>query len=148
MENLILKRSKFNGRKAAGAFWILYAIIRLFIVKDPLDNWDWMTSISFCLIGIIFFTPLAGSEKAQIEICDESLKIIWIGWIREVTVLDSEIESIILAKNGIMIKRIGKKPLKIKFYLNDKEHKDQVYNFFIEYAHLKNLVPEKQYSQI
>jgi uncharacterized membrane protein YobD (UPF0266 family) len=148
MENLILKPGKFNGRKAAGVFWILYAIIRLIIVKDPLDNSDWMISIAFCLIGVISFTPLAGSHKSQIEICDGCLKIIWTGWIRKVTVPESEIESIVLAKNGVMIKRKDKRPLKIKFYLNEKEHKDQIYNFFIEYAHLKNFVQEKQYSQI
>jgi uncharacterized membrane protein YobD (UPF0266 family) len=147
MENLILKPGRFNGRKAAGAFWILYAFIRLFIVKDTLDNWDWVLSILFFVIGVIFLTPLGGSGKSQIEISDGSLTIIWIGWIRKVTVLDSEIESIILAKNGVMIKRKDKRPLKIKFYLNRKEDKNQVYTFFTEYAHLKNLVPGKQ-SQI
>jgi hypothetical protein len=43
-----------------------------------------------------------------------------------------------------MIKRKDKRPLKITFYLIEKEQKAQVYKFFIEYAQLKNLVQEKQ----
>ncbi len=143
MENLIIKtRNQLLSKKAIGGLWFLLAIVLLIIGKDSLDKGDWMRTIGFCLIGVIFFTPLAGSDKSQIEICEGSLKIIWILWIRKVTVLDSEIEGITLAENGILIIRKGKRPLKIKFYLMDKDQKDKVYNFFTEYAQLKNLVQE------
>jgi len=95
-------------------------------------------------MGVIFFTPLVGPDKPQIEICEGGLKIIWTNWIRKVMVQDSEIESIFLAKNGVMIKRKDKRPLKITFYLIEKEQKTQIYKFFIEYAQLKNLVQERQ----
>ena len=145
MENFIINPGKkISGKKAAGAVWILLGIVRLIIGKDSLDKWDWMTSIVFFLIGVIFFTPLVGPDKPQIEICEGGLKIIWTNWIRKVIVLDSEIESIILAKNGVMIKRKDKSPLKIKFYALEKEQKAQAYKFFIEYAQLKNLVQEIQ----
>jgi uncharacterized membrane protein YobD (UPF0266 family) len=141
MENLIIKhRNQLLSKKAIGGLWIFLGIILLIIGKDSLDEGDWMRSIAFCLIGLIYFTPLIGSNKSQIEICDGCLKIIWINWIRKVTVLDSEIESIILAENGVLIKRKGKRTLKIKLYLMGKEQKNQVYEFFTEYAQQKNLV--------
>jgi len=116
MENFIISQNKkISGKKAAGAVWILFGIGRLIFVKGSLDKWDWMTSIAFFLMGIIFFTPLVGPDKPQIEICEGGLKIFWTNWIRKVMVLDSEIESIILAKNGVMIKRKDKRPLKITF---------------------------------
>ena len=144
MENLIIRPRRFLNRKIIGVFWILIAILPLIIVKGSLDKGDWMTSITFFLMGVIFFTPLMGPDKPQIEICEGGLKIIWTNWIRKVMVLDSEIESIILVKNGVMIKRKDKSPLKIKFYALEKEQKAQAYKFFIEYAQLKNLVQERQ----
>jgi uncharacterized membrane protein YobD (UPF0266 family) len=149
MENFIIEPWKWkwiSTRKLMGGVWILFGILNLII--GTMDKGDWMRSISFFLIGIMFFTTLMGSEKSQIEICEGCLKIIWVNWIRKITVLDSEIESIILAKNGILIKRRDKKPLKINFYSLKKEQKEQTYKFFIEYAQLKNLVQEKQYAQI
>jgi hypothetical protein len=145
MENFIINPSKkISGKKATGAVWILFAIVLLFVGKGSLDIWKWMTSIWFCLMGVIFFTPLVGPDKPQIEICEGGLKIIWINWIRKITVLDSEIESIILTKNGVIIKRKDKRPLKIIFYSIEKEQKTQAYKFFIEYAQLKSLVLERQ----
>ena len=145
MENLIIKhRRQLLNKKAIGGIWISLGVILLIIGKDSLDKGDWMRSIAFCLIGLIYFTPLIGSSKSQIEVGEGCLKIIWLNWIRKVTVLDSEIEGIALAENGILIKRKGKRTLKIKFYLIEKEQKNQVYKFFTEYAQLKNLVQEKQ----
>jgi uncharacterized membrane protein YobD (UPF0266 family) len=143
MENLIIKPRQLISRKIVGGLWILLGIILLFIRKGSLSEKDWMASILFCVIGIISFTPLAGSVKSQIEIEEGCLKIIWINWILKVTVLDSEIESIILAENGVLIKRKDKRPLKIKFYLLDGEQKNQVFEFFTKYAREKNFVLEK-----
>jgi hypothetical protein len=146
MENLNFKpRIQLLSRKAVGGLWILFGIISLIlgiIGKDPLDKGDWMRFISFCLIGVIFLTPLVGSDKSEIEICEGYLKIIWIGWIRKVTVLDSEIESIVLAENGVLIKRKGKRTLKIRLHHLEKDQKNQVYKFFTEYSKQKNLVQE------
>ena len=144
MENLIIEPWKWkwiSTRKLMGGIWILFGIITLIIRLE--DKSDWMRSIPFCLIGIIYFTPLMGSEKSQIEICEGCLKIIWVNWIRKVTVLDSEIESIVLAKNGVIIKRRDKKPLKISFVYTEKEKRAEVYKFFTDYAQLKNLVQER-----
>lgn len=148
MENLVIKNS---NRKLAGIIWIAGGIILLIAglaSKEPQDFWDWMKPVIFCLIGIILFTPLVGSDKAKIEVCEGSLKVRWINWYRSVTVRESEIESIILAKNGIMIRRKDNKPLKIKFYLIEKDQKELVYRFFTEYAHEKGFNREKKLDQI
>jgi hypothetical protein len=145
MDNLIIKSNQLFSRKVIGIFWILFGIISFVFVitgKSPMDNGDWMRFIGFCLIGVIVFSPLSGSDKSQIEICEGCLKIIWQGWIRKVTVLDSEIESIILAKDGVLIKRKDKRPLKIKLFLQNRQQKNQVFEFFTEYAREKNLVQE------
>lgn len=144
MENLIIKPSDVSfRRKAVGGMWIILGIALLIFDKGSSGKVDWGRSIGFWLIGVIFFTPLLGSSIAQIEICEESLKIIWMNWYRKVTVPDSEIEGIALAAKGILIRRKDKRPLKISFYLIEKEQRVQVYNFFIEYAKQKNLVLEK-----
>jgi hypothetical protein len=144
MDNLIIIRKNLSfSRKAIGGFWIIIGIALLIFDKGSLGKVDWGRSIAYFIIGVIFFTPLMGSARSQIEICERCLKIIWITWYRKVTVLDSEIEGITLTAKGILIKRKDKRPLKISFYLIEKEQRVQVYKFFIEYAQLKNLVLEK-----
>jgi len=141
MENLIIKPGSLSfRRKAVGGMWIILGIVLLIFDKDSSGKLAWMRSIAFCLIGVIHFTPLMGSVKAQIEVCEGSLKIIWIGWYRKVTVQDNEIEGITLAAKGILIRRKDKRPLKINFYLIEKEQKVQAYKFFTEYAQQKNFV--------
>lgn len=141
MENLVIEhRGRSISRKVLGGIWILLAIVFLILEKDSLEEKDWVRSIMFFILGIIFFTPLMGSTKSQIEISKGCLKIIWMDWIRTITVQEIEIERIILSKNGIKIYRKGKKAVKIFLYYMGKEQKNQVYKFFTEYAKQKNFV--------
>lgn len=143
MEDLLFEQgSKFLNRKTLGVFWIILGIFQLIVRKDSLTGRDWGIFILLCLIGIIYLTPLAGSEKSQIEICEDGLKIIWLNWIRKVTVMDSEIESIVIAENGVMIRRKGRRPLKLKLYFMSEFQKNKVFDFFTEYARVKSLVQE------
>ena len=148
MENLVFKNS---SKKIVGALWILFGVVKLTIKlvrKEVSDTSDWIDSVMFCLFGVLFFTPVVGSDKVKIEIGDECLRIRWVNWLRTVTVMESEIESIILARNGVMIKRKDNKPLKIIFNFIDKKQKEQVYRFFTDYAHEKNFTRESQLDQI
>lgn len=141
MENLIIKRKdRLLSKKTIGILWILVGVMYLFIGKNHPDKTDWIEFIIFCLIGAIHFTPLAGSDISQIEIGDGCLKIIWMSWVRKITIPDSEIEGITLAAKGILIKRKNKRPLKIYLYFIEKDQKSQVYKFFTEYAQQKNFV--------
>jgi hypothetical protein len=144
MENFIIEHKSHAIRtKAVGGFWIFLGIVFLIIGKDSLDSGVWGRSLAFFIIGVIHFTPLVGSHKSQIEICEGCLKIIWITWITKVTIRETEIESITLAEKGILINRKGKKAAKLLLYLLGKEQKVQVYKFFTEYAQQKNYILKK-----
>jgi hypothetical protein len=139
MENLSIEhRGQFISRKVIGGLWIIIAIGYLILRKDLLEAKDWVRSIAFFIIGIVFLTPLLGSTKSQIEISEGCLKIIWLHWLRTITIQESEIEKIVLAKDGVKIYRNEKKAVKILFFYMEKEQKDRVYKFFTEYAHQKN----------
>jgi cell division protein FtsW (lipid II flippase) len=141
MENLIIEhKAQAISRKVIGGFWILLAIVFLILERESLSSRDWLRAIVAFVMGVIFFTPLIGSSKSQIEICEGCLKIIWMNWIRPVTIQETEIEKIILAKDGIKIYRKDKKAVKILLFYMGKEQKNKVYKFFNEYAKLKSLV--------
>jgi hypothetical protein len=143
MENLVIKPgTQLFGRKTIGLLWILIAIIMIIARRDSLSGTVWLESVIFVLIGIITMTPLSGAEKSQIEVFDDCLKIIWSNWYRKVTVMDSEIESILLAENGVLIRRKNKKDLKIQLYFMNRDQKKKVFEFFTEYAKLKNLLSQ------
>ena len=143
MENLIINPGKLNSKKIIGGVWILLGIIALFIGKGSLSEKDWTRPIIFWVIGILFLTPLSGSVKSQVEIFEGCLKIIWMNWIRTVTIPETEIEKIILAKDGIKICRKDKKAVKLLIYYMEKEQKNKVYIFFTEYAREKNFALER-----
>jgi hypothetical protein len=141
MENLIIEHSRQAiSRKVIGGLWIMIAIGTLIFKKDMNGENDWGRPIAFFIIGVVFFTPLMGSSRSQIEIGEGYIKIIWTNWFRKITIQESDIEKIVLAKDGIKIYRRDKKAVKILLFYMEKEQKDQVYKFFCEYAHLKNLV--------
>jgi len=144
MENLtFIHRGQLISKKIAGGLFIICAIIFLIPGKDSLEIIDWIVPVIFCLIGVLNFTPLLGSDKTQIEISEGFLKIIWINKFREITIQETEIENIILSSKNILISRKGKKSLKLELLLLSKEQKTKIYEFLIEYARQKNLVLEK-----
>jgi len=141
MENLIIEhKGQSLSRKIIGCIWIILAIVLLIIDNEPLQQKDWIISIMFFIIGIIFFTPLVGSSRSTIEINKGLLKIKWMDRTRVVTIHEDEIEKILLAKDGIKISLKGKKAVKLLLYLMGKEEKDQVYKFFTGYAQQNNFV--------
>jgi len=141
MENLIIEnRSQKITRKVVGGFWIFIAVGMLITGKGSPDEKEWLSALTFFILGILFFTPLMGSTKLQIEICDGCLNIIWMNRIRKITIQEADIEGITLAVNGILIKRKEKKPVKLSLLLMTKDQKKLVYEFFTEYAREKNLV--------
>lgn len=145
MENLIIDhkgRSKANI--AIGCIWILLAIIFLIFEKDPLKTEDWKRSIIFFFFGIVFIIqPFLGLNRSKIQVSDGHLIIRLIGWISSTKIKESEIERIILAKEGIKIFRTGKKPVSIFLFDLGKEHREQVFRFFTEYARENDFRLEK-----
>jgi hypothetical protein len=144
LENLIIKnRGQLVSRKTLGAIWIGIGIISILTAKSPVSQKDLMVFIIFLLIGTIHFTPLVGSEISKVEICEGYIKIIWFNWIRKVTIQESEIVSILLAQNGISVKRKDKKPVKIKFIGMNMDQRIQINEFFTEYSKQRNFIQDK-----
>jgi len=143
MENLIfVHRGQFISRRILGGILIVFAILSL-IFEDQLTLLDWLRSIFFFLWGALCFTPLAGSHKSCIMYGDGNLKIKWIGWIREVTIPETEIEKITLASKYVLISRKSKKALRVAINTLKIEQRTKVYEFLIEYARQKNFALEK-----
>jgi hypothetical protein len=141
MENLILKqKGQLISKKGLGVFWLILGIIALAAAKGPLEQKDWLRAITFWVIGIIHFTPLIGSSFLKIEIGDGKLTILWLNWIRKVTIQESEIEGITIAQKGISIKRKGMKPVKLLFFVLDRDQIKKVQDFFTEYSKEKNFI--------
>jgi uncharacterized membrane protein YcaP (DUF421 family) len=143
MDNLLIKdRRQLFSRKIIALIWIVVGIFVLMTGKGPLSQKEWMRGIIFFIIGAIYFTPLVGSSVSKIEIGEGCLSILWLNWIRKVTIQESEIEGITIAQQGISIKRMGKKPLKIKFIGMDKDQIRQTQDFFTNYAREKSLIQD------
>lgn len=132
------------SKRIIGVFWILFGITELFFLSDEsLTLSDWIRSILYVLIGVIFFTPLVGNNETRFVVGDGNLKIKWVTKIREIIIQDNEIEKIILRSKKIKIQRKEKKALVLPFEQLKLEDKTKVYEFMIEYARQKNIVLEK-----
>lgn len=147
MENLLFKyRGWIWAKRIVGVFWILLGIAELLFLSDePLTLSDWIRSILYVLIGVIFFTPLVGNNETRFVVGDDNLKIKWRTKIGEIIIKNNEIEKIILRNKKIEIQRKEKKAVVLPFgeWLWKLEDKTKVYEFMIEYAQQKNLVLEK-----
>jgi len=147
MENLIFKYKGWGwSMKIIGVVWILLGIAELLFLSDEsLTQSDWIRSISFVLIGVIFFTPLMGNNETRFVVGDDNLKIKWRTKIGEIIIKNNEIEKIILRNKKIEIQRKQKKTLVLPFgeWLWKLEDKTKVYEFMIEYSRQKGIVLEK-----
>jgi hypothetical protein len=147
MENLLFKYRGWGwAKRIVGIFWILSGIFnQLFFYDKPLTLSNWIWSIAFVLIGVIFLSPLGGNNETKFVVDGSNLKIKWRTRIREIIIQDTEIEKIILRNRKIEIQRKGKKAVVLPFgeWLWKLEDKTKVYEFMIEYARQKNLILEK-----
>jgi hypothetical protein len=145
MENLIFKRKEWIwGRRIIGIIWILYGIIYLLFIYDkPLSLSNWIMSIAFVILGVIFLTPLVGNNETKFMVDGSNLRIKWLTRIGEIIINDNEIERVILRNKAIEIRRKGKKAVVLPFVQWKLEDKTKVYEFMIEYARQKNIPVEK-----
>jgi hypothetical protein len=144
MENLIFKYKGWSWiKRIIGVFWIFIGVAELFFSGDPLRLMDWIKSIGFVLLGVLWFTPLVGNSETKLVVGDGILKIKWRTKIREIIIMENEIEKILLKNNLIEIRRKEKNPVVLIFEKFKLEDKTKVYEFMIEYARQKNIVLEK-----
>lgn len=141
MENLIIiHKGQMISKRIVGGIIFICGIILIITNKDHLNFKYWLESIVFLVIGVVNFTSLSGSYKSEIFVSERSMTIKWRGWIRKIIVQDSEIENITLLANYFLIKRKGKKAIKVFLDSMGKEQKTKIFEFLINYAKQKNLV--------
>ncbi|MGD0342306.1 MAG: hypothetical protein ABSA76_11450 [Bacteroidales bacterium] len=144
MENLtFIHRGQRLSKKIYGGIIIAAAIIFLILDRNSLKLSNWLGSILLIFLGVIETTRLSGSDKSCIGTCEGTLKILWRGWIREISIPDDEIEKITLTKDFILIRRKGKKAKRMYINAMENDQKTQVYEFLIEYSQHKNIPLEK-----
>lgn len=145
MENLIFKYRVWSwAMRIIGVLWVVIGIDRSFS-HEPLTLSDWIKAAAFILLGVMFFTPLVGNNETRFVAGNDNLKIKWRTKIREIIIMNNEIEKIILRNEKIEIRRKEKKAVVLPFgeWLWKVEDKKKVYEFMVEYARQKDLVLEK-----
>jgi len=105
--------------------------------------YNWIINILLIILGISNFTPYSGSTNASLVPGGHDLKIRWRNWALWKLIRPDEVEKIVLGRLFILIKRNGKKPVRLEVDSFEKDQKTQIYNFFIEYAKQENLDLER-----
>jgi hypothetical protein len=95
-------------------------------------------------MGVLFFTPLGGSYKTQLNIGKGFLEIKWPDRAK-INVLESEIDRITFSTKYVIISRKVRKDIKLGLY--DKDQKAQVFKFLTEYAKEKSITLINQDEQ-
>jgi|WetSurMetagenome_2_1015567.scaffolds.fasta_scaffold209070_2 hypothetical protein len=147
MENLHFRYGGWaTVRVIFGVFWILLGISNLVLIfSNPPTHANWIQICLAIILGVMFFTPIVGHNETSFVIGEGKLRIIWRTRIREIVIMDTDIEKIILRNKTIEIHRKGMKEVVLHFgeWLWKLEDKKKVYEFLIEYARQKNLLLEK-----
>jgi hypothetical protein len=145
MDNLIIKTQiPLAKRIILGAGSILAGIILIILYFTLELKWLAGSIPFFFFFGILIFTPLWGSYITEIKAGNGFLEIRWPERAK-MNVLESEIERITLSTNYIFIFRKTRKDIKLVLY--DKDQKEQVFRFLIEYAKEKNITLVNQDEQ-
>jgi hypothetical protein len=144
MDNLQIKTGYPLTKKIIlGGGLILVAVIML-ILNITLKIKLMAGWIPLFGMGLLFFTPLGGSYKTQLNIGKGFLEIKWPDRAK-INVLESEIDRITFSTKYIIISRKARKDIKLGLY--DKDQKTQVFKFLTEYAKEKSLTLINQDEQ-
>ena len=144
MEPLIIKRKGHAIIKIIiGSIFTILGTGNILTSLGELTIIKWIANILIIILGISNFTPLSGSSSTSLIAGDKDLRIRWRGWMFWKLIRPDEVEKIVLGRLFILINRKEKKAVRLDLDSLDKDHKTQIYNFFIEYANLKNLPLER-----
>lgn len=140
MQVLNIKHSPFTViRRVIGVITLICAISMLLSKLGAIRFFDWIFFSTFMVSGVSLLTDGFGTEKSFIHSGDGFLKIKWMNKLRPVIFQDNEIEKITLSRFKIIIERKENKPVKFNIDFLEKEQKNEVFQFLIEYATYRNL---------
>ncbi|MCU0415397.1 MAG: hypothetical protein MUE91_13535 [Ignavibacteriaceae bacterium] len=144
MEPLIIKRKgQAIVKIIIGAIFTILGTGNIITSLGELRTISLIANIFIIILGISNFTPYSGSSSTSLVPGGHDLKIRWRGWALWKHVRPEEVEKIVLDRLFILINRKERKPVRLDLDSFEKEQKTQIYNFFIEYAKLKNIPLER-----
>jgi hypothetical protein len=140
MGELNIKNSPFIViRRAIGVLNLICACAWLVSNLGDLKIFDWIYFSVFLISGGSLLTGGFGTEKSYIISGDDFLKIKWLNRLKAIIVRDAEIDTITLTRYKVIISRTGGKNLNLNLDFLERDQKKEVYDYFIEYAKIRNL---------
>jgi len=140
MEELNIRHGSFIVvRKVLGVINLICAGLWIVANLGDLKIFDWIYFTAFMFSGGALVTNGFGTEKSFIQAGEGYLKIKWINRFRSVLISDAGIRSIRMTRFKVIIERIDKKPLNLSLDFLERDQKKELYEYFIEYARIRNL---------
>ncbi len=149
MEHFEITNKKFKRvRIGLGIFFIIISILWYISSRESSRIILPLTSFFFALFGIYQITNGFGLERSWFKTGDNFIMIKWIDSIQPVQIHDISITKISLERSRIIIFRKSRKPLKLNLSFLEREQKNEVYEFLINYSKQRNLTLEKHSSTL
>lgn len=149
MEYFEITNKKFKRvRIGLGIFFIIIAILWYISSHESSRIILPLTSIFFAFYGIYQITNGFGLERSWFKTGDGFIIIKWVDSIHPVQIHDISIAKISLERSRIIIFRKSRKPLKLNLSFLEREQKNEVYEFLINYSKQRNLTLEKHSSTL
>jgi len=140
MAELNIKHGPFIViRRVIGVLSLISALGWLLNNLGDLKIFDWIYFIVFMISGGSLLTNGFGTEKSYFISGEDFLKIKWLNRFRAIIIKDKEIKKISLTRFKVTIdKKVGKN-LNLNLDFLERDQKKEVYDYFIEYARIRNL---------
>lgn len=144
MENLLIKhKSHIVLRRIVGVTGIICGVIYIIISIGEPRVLHIILGVFWTLFGIAYFIPALAPGTSSVIIGEGIIKVRWLNWLRSITIQDTEIEKITIAKLQIVIFRKGARQVKLRLDFFELDQKKVVYPWFIELSKQKNYLLEK-----
>ena len=144
MQNLSIKhKTHIILRRIVGAVGIVCGVLYIIISISEPRALNIILGVFWTLFGIAYFIPALARSDSSVIIGEGFIKIRWLNWLRSITILDSEIEKIIISRLADRINRKEKKPIILPIDFFELDQKKTAYSYFIELSAQKNIPIEK-----
>jgi hypothetical protein len=145
MGTLVIKHKVHKVvRKVIGVLFFIIGILWLIIHINEMNLLHWVYSVVFTGLGIAQFFAAFGSDSSEATAENDFIRIKWVTWLKPRVIQYSEIENLTFTIFDIVIKRKGKKPLKLKLDFLERDQMKEVREFFLKLAAERGLSYENR----
>jgi hypothetical protein len=135
MDNLLLDNKTMRPiRYGIGTLLILAATGYFLANRQDLDALGYVIILSFFLSSIAHFTNDFGTSNSSIKVVVSGLEIKWYNAYRKKVVTASEIKSILIKKDQVLIERKDTKAIKLPVKNYELAQRSSVFNLFKQYS--------------